>query len=205
MVETWINIAEVSNFDRGPKDFMALLVALQSTQLCIKNLYHDSLTVTFFTRADKILESLAQPLQHLTTLRLSFQAGSTPHAKFWSGLGCFLKAIPSHETLRFGFAPTTFFDLNISQWQSKPDNDPVDWYVPLWKVFGKHVWPKLRKLRLDGLLVCEQGLFEILNRHSATLRDLELYNLGLWFGSVRSLLSRLRTVLNLTRFHAWGS
>lgn len=204
MVDTWINSTGIPNFAKAPKDFMALLVAIQSTPLCIKRLYHDSLAVTFFARSEKVLTNLAKPLQYLTTLQLSFEAISPPHVKFWSGLGCFLKAIPNLETLRFGFASITFAYADGSEWQRKRDNDPVDWYVPLWRMLGDRTWHKLRKLRLDGLLVCEQGLFELLNRHSDTLRVLDLFNLGLWFGSVQSLLSRLRTILRLESFHAWG-
>ncbi|KUJ06804.1 uncharacterized protein LY89DRAFT_743441 [Mollisia scopiformis] len=190
------------NFCRAPKDLFTFLAALASTTLSIKTLYHDRLPVTFFARGDKILAKLAEPLKHLTTLRLTFDASDIPHMKFWASLGHFLKAIPNLAVLRFGFS-TNLYNPSV-QWYLESYERLAGWYVPLWKMFGNHTWPRLRELRLDGLLVCEDGLFEFMNRHAQTLQVLKLFNLALWSGGMQSLFNRLRASLKLKRFRAWG-
>lgn len=83
--------------------------------------------------------------------------------------------------------------------------NPKLWYIPLWKMLGEYTWLFLESLRLDGLLVCEVGLFKLLSRHAITLRRLDLYNMGLWQGSFRGLLCSLQSVLSLTRFRLRGA
>jgi len=82
---------------------------------------------------------------------------------------------------------------------------PLAWYVPLWKFIGDYHWQDLESLRLDGLVVCEKGLADFLNRHAMTLRSLKLFNIALFYGSFRGLLSGLKVSLNLDIFCIWGT
>jgi hypothetical protein len=111
---------------------------------------------------------------------------------------------PRPEVLRFGFDPFETGSVNRGTWQCA-DDDLVHWYIPLWKMLGGHTWKDLHSLRLDSLLVCETGLSEMLIRHAPTLQCLELFNLGLWAGSFRGLLSNLREGLKLKKFRLWGA
>ncbi|KAE9371595.1 hypothetical protein N431DRAFT_508294 [Stipitochalara longipes BDJ] len=154
-----------------------------------------------FRRASK--EFLALPLEHLTTLRLTIDAHSFPHPRCWSGFGKFLCSIPSLKSLRFGFAPFGGYAWDSGMWEYADDN-LAQWYIPLWRMLGEFTWKNLSRLRLDGLMVCEIGLSELLTRHAATLQYLDLFNLALWSGSFQGLLSTLRSELELKKFRLWG-
>lgn len=54
---------------------------------------------------------------------------------------------------------------------------------------------ELESLSLDGLVVCEKGLADFLNRHAKSLRSLELFAIRLWHGSLRGLLTSLKVLL----------
>jgi hypothetical protein len=85
-------------------------MALHRASSQILHLTHDQLPIIFFSLKETLLTKLTSPLQHLTTLRLTIDAHSTPHPRFWNGLGEFLCSIPGLKNLRFGFAP---FDVGL--------------------------------------------------------------------------------------------
>jgi hypothetical protein len=83
----WTQGNSSKDFNRRVKQFMNLLLALQGTSFQLKHLTHDKLPVTFCTLRDNVLRKLIGPLQHLSTLRLTFDAATVPHSRFWNGLG----------------------------------------------------------------------------------------------------------------------
>jgi hypothetical protein len=74
------------------------------------------------------------------------------------------------------------------------------------------IWPNLTKLRIAGVNVDGKSLLELLLRHSATLRSLELANISLWgggeFGTVGiswiTVFQTLREKLSLDRVNFSG-
>jgi hypothetical protein len=127
---------------------------------------------------------------NLRTLHLTFDTSTAPHLKFWKNLGSFLQTTPKLKDLTFGFAP--FDDGSVQRELWEEFQNPLEWYVPLWKFIGDHHWQELESLRLDGIVVCEKGLADFLNHHAETLRSLKLFRIGLWHGSFRGMLSGLK-------------
>jgi hypothetical protein len=137
-------------------------------------------------------------------------ATETPCWMLWKRLGLFLRSIPLLEDLDFGFHPLENGYVNESHWRDCAD--PVEWHIPLSKL-GEHCWRQLETLRLDGMIFGEAGLLQFLKRHASTLRNLDLYNIGLWTGTFSTLFSSLKDELSLTKsrvsgcprgFHAHG-
>ncbi|PMD35777.1 hypothetical protein L207DRAFT_586815 [Hyaloscypha variabilis F] len=203
LLDAWMSGSHRQNLKRASKEFVTLLMALHRTSTQVHHLAHDQLPINFFSLKETLLTKLTSSLQHLTTLRLTIDAHSAPHPRCWNGLGKFLCSIPGLKNLRFGFAP---FDVGLTDqgtWLHAEDN-LAQWYVPLWKMLEEHTWRHLSHLRLDGLMVCEIGLSELLVRHAPTLQCLDLFNLALWSGSFEGLLSSLRSELKLKNFRLWG-
>jgi len=139
---------------------------------------------------------------------LVFDAIGAPTRAFWKQLGRVLTAISSLKDLSFGFD----FNMGDEDYDEAPraaywfnNGRPQDLYLPLWKLFGNHSWPNLKKLRLQGLVVCEAGLLELCSRHKRTLQALDLHNIALWRGSFISLPPRLKDELSLDSFTVWGN
>jgi hypothetical protein len=202
LLNAWISGSHTSNHHRAMKEFTAILLACGGSSTKLKHLSHDELPVRFFVCPKPLLLRLASCLPALQTLHLTFGATDTPHRAFWKGLGRFLCSIPTLEDLRFGFKPLDKGTTNTGDWVDTEEIE--DWYTPLWKVFDDHTWENLRNLRIDGVVVCETGLGDFLERHAWTLKSLELCSIGLWVGGFRSLLSRLRQFLSLQTFRIWG-
>lgn len=137
-------------------------------------------------------------------MHLSFDAANlTPMKQFWKGLGVFLQALPNLIDLHVGFAPFTTGIIDHGVWWNS--EKPKEWYVPLWKIIDPDfVWPSLSKLRMDGMIFCEKGLWNLLCRHTKTLNSLVLSNIGLWEGGFRHLLEHLRDNLSLQSFAMGG-
>ena len=149
-------------------EFKTVLLALHGTSCELRRLKHDQLSVAFFAVDTPILRSYTAPLQNLKTLHLNFEAIVTPRMIFWQRLGEFLQALHALKDLKFGFAPFDNEAGNNGTWCD--GTDPRTWYVPLWKMLGDHTWKGLERLSLEGLVLCENGLFNLLKRHSQTLR-----------------------------------
>jgi hypothetical protein len=205
LMDTWLFGSCNDNFAPAVSEFVSILISLQGTTLQLKHLIHDQLPTTFFALDTAQLQRLVAPLQYLQSLHLTFDATEPPELRFWEGFGFMLKSIPTLRNLRFGFAPFIIppsREFNEAYWQDT--NKLKNLYVPLWKVLGCHTWPCLETLRLDGLLLCENGISDILGRHKSTLRNLDLYNMALWQGSFKGLLLNIRETLSLETFHIWG-
>ncbi|KAF8861669.1 hypothetical protein BDZ45DRAFT_687477 [Acephala macrosclerotiorum] len=203
-LEAWLQGTETEFSKRVNTEFKTLLLALRSSSLVIKSLSHDGLPVSFFVHEEQVLKKLTFPLRHLISLRLTFDASEAPHAKFWHLLGQFLTSIPNLESLRFGFAPLLVGVPDAATWGHSAEHVKDVWYAPLWRLLGSHTWQRLRKLRLDGLLLCEGGLMDLLARHQITLEQLEPNNVGLWSGSFQSLLTGMKNTLTLKNLSIWG-
>jgi len=157
--------------------------------------------VTFFAQHTKTLEQLAKPFQYLQTLHITFDATECPVVGFWKGVGDFLTSIPRLQDLRMGFIVPDTGVIEPTNW--KRSETVHSWYLPLWKLVGDYVWKDLKVLRLDGLVLCEQGLKQLVEKHPI-LETLELHNIGLWAGTFKGLLSGLREMNFLKKFIASG-
>ncbi|KAF4629333.1 hypothetical protein G7Y89_g8819 [Cudoniella acicularis] len=187
-------------FQRANNEFTAILSTLIYTKSRLKHFSHDHLPVTFFRQPKVDLVHFAKAFQQLHTLNLTFNATGCPHQIFWKALSSFLTSIPGLKDLRFGFDHIKNGLMAGGDWYSSDDTE--QWYFPISKFLGQHTWAQLDKLRLDGLIICEMGLLNVLEKHSATLQALELHKIGLWKGSIRDLLRAVRDNLSLKRFHA---
>ncbi|KAH9213587.1 hypothetical protein DL95DRAFT_462899 [Leptodontidium sp. 2 PMI_412] len=198
----WCLAPKANYFNRSISEFHALLLALVGSRSRIRTLCHDQLPVTFFAFDTNVLKSLAVPLQGLRYLHLTFDATEPPRKVFWVGLGHFLRSIPKLQELNLGFSPVFGKRKNGGSWE---DCDEIlDWYVPLWKVFNSFTWENMKTIGLSRMVFCEAGLLEFLGRHTTTLRSLELSNVGLWQGSFRRILVKLKSTLALSSFNFWG-
>jgi hypothetical protein len=202
LLESWVQGSWNDNAKKHTMEFVAILLALRGTHCQLKHLSHDQLPVALFATDKGLLLSQTTPLRNHISLHLTFDATDTPHLVFWQGLGLFLQAIPNLKDLRFGFAPFQHGVIDEGTWADS--QDPGSRYVPLWKVLGVHTWKHLEILQLGGLVVCETGLWEVLERHATTLKSLSLFNIGLWQGSFEGLLISFIGVLSLKTFHVWG-
>ncbi|KAI9053121.1 hypothetical protein LZ554_003388 [Drepanopeziza brunnea f. sp. 'monogermtubi'] len=201
LLDSWKQGTHTAYMQKANEEFKTLLLCIQGSRRELQSFKHDEVPVTFFSSLD--LENFIPAFHHLRTIHLSFNATETPKKVFWTGLGTVLCAIPGLEDLRLGFSPLEGrdSDMNLGAWQNS--NDHGDWYVPLWKVFGDHTWKRLKRLRLEGMVFCEEGLSGFLGRH-ATLKSLELSGMALWQGSFEGLFHHLRNALSLESCHVWG-
>jgi hypothetical protein len=71
------------------------------------------------------------------------------------------------------------------------------------EIFKQNTWPKLEKLQVDGLAVCEVGLEHLILGHP-TIGSLVLSQIALAHGSWKSLLTKLRNELPLDDFLIYG-
>jgi hypothetical protein len=203
LLTAWSQGGWNTQFKRINREFSVILEAIQavSPRLRPKDLRHDELPVTFFAIKPEILEIHTRPFAHLQTLHLTVKAtDQAPTKTLWERIGTVLKSAANLKDLRFGFDNEYVGGVG-GTWDSV--DAPDEWYLPLWRVWGSHVWPHLTSIRLDGLLVCEFGLVDDLTRHKA-LYNVQLYSVGLSYGSYRELLSQLRTKLVLREFGLWG-
>ena len=211
LVDAFAEGSFFSNFEQANEEFAAILAAVE---VCmkdrVKSISHDELPVTFVTQFSTPMPDLTRPFRHLGTLHLTFDATEPPLVSFWKGLGAMLRVASNLTDLRFGFNPLFRWVSVEGAWDYS--TEPENWYLPLWKLLGSFTFRKLKKLRLDGLLLCETGLTDLLMRHNATLQHLHLHRTGLWEGSFCSLLTSIRHGLalktfdisgNTRAFHAW--
>jgi len=143
-----------------------------------------------------------RPFLELEALHLTLAGTEIPPAVFWQRLGVTLQAATKLRDLRLGFDQYHPTPKTHGIWYTH--KDAGNWYVPLWKLFGSHVWSELKSLRLDGLHICEAGLIYLLTRHHSSLNHLDLCNICIEHGSFQSLLSRIRSTLSLKHFQIWG-
>lgn len=92
----------------------------------------------------------------------------------------------------------------MGTWQNNDSTSFKNCYVPLRHLIEDHTWKDLKPLRLDCLLLCQNDLAAFLIRHSSTLKDIQIYTLGLWQGTIKGLLYTLRDYLQIDRFHIRG-
>lgn len=185
------------------EEFTVLLRILQETPHQIRHLTHDHLPVRFFT--DSPLHDKTKSLQQLRTLHLTFDAGMAPRTAFWKRLGVFLRDLPSLVELKLSFTPFDLPPISDGKWHHSDNKEEIAaWYVPLWKILGEHVWKYLEVLELHSMLLCEVGLFNLLSRHSNTLRSLHFSDLALWEGSFRNIFSRISDFEHLKSFRLSG-
>lgn len=172
----------------------------------LKRFSHDKLPHSFFVIDNSVLEKLSSSFRNLTTFHIQMDddCGLEKWRRAWTRLGQLLVAMEHLEDLRFGINGVRTAGLEYSEWELNQEQ-LQGWYVPLWKVLGEAPWKSLKALRIEGLLLCEQGLVDVIGRHAATLRRLDLKHIGLWQGNFQSLLTKLKPVLKLDRFRIWGS
>ncbi|KUJ06813.1 uncharacterized protein LY89DRAFT_790197 [Mollisia scopiformis] len=202
-MEAWTQGTLNHNYAKTVQELDAIFQALKKSPHTINHFSHDELPVSFFMKSSEHILQITAPLSQLATLHLSFDATLAPHASFWKGLGTCLQTIPGLQNLRFGFAPFPTGHINQVGWRGGPDRLTGQWYAPLWKILGNYTWKNLKTLRLDGMVLCETGLIQLFERHSNTLRSVELHNIGLWQGSFQVVFSYLRT-LSLKAFKVRG-
>ncbi|KAF4629331.1 hypothetical protein G7Y89_g8817 [Cudoniella acicularis] len=102
---SWMSSSQNSNYKRIIKEFVTILLALQTTSSQVKYLSHDKIPTAFFALSPVFLRNLTKPLTNLQSLCLTLDATTTPHLKSWDGLGVVLKLCPLLRHLRFGYAP----------------------------------------------------------------------------------------------------
>lgn len=119
LLEAWLLGCNNRYFNRAMKEFVAILMALQQVDLKLNHLSHDQVPILFFVLKKDLLTKLASPLRHLTSLRLTLDATTSPDTKAWDGLGKFLQAASNLKYLRFGFAPFENGSLNRGTWQDE--------------------------------------------------------------------------------------
>lgn len=210
-MRAWYGGSGNSLFRCLSEEFRQILTLIAESPHRPKHLSHDNIPVTFFTYQINTLESFVEPLRYLQTLHLTFDATKPPIVEFWKGLKTFLTSASQLRNLRFGFdlVEPKYVRNDNGYWFCRCTdgtvlNAPEAWYAPLWKIFGAHKWQYLTKLRLDGMVFCQEGLSSLFYRHSRTLRVLELDSIGLWNGSFHDLLSGVRDHLSLTDFNISG-
>ncbi|KAI6709621.1 hypothetical protein JHW43_007846 [Diplocarpon mali] len=202
LLDAWTAGTHNSYFKKSNEELASLFKGIKDKGQSLEEFKHDQIPVTFFS--SPILGITLQPLSHLRTLHMTFGATQTPMKVFWISLGSVLRSMQALEDLRFGFS---FTDIGLGLahagiWNSR--NDVRYWYVPLWMILGSHTWPNLKKLKLEGMVFCETGLAELLERHADTLKELDLSGLALWQGTFKGLFRRLRNSLHLDSCHIWG-
>ncbi|KAK0119482.1 hypothetical protein ONS95_010929 [Cadophora gregata] len=202
LLQAWSLCRQADYFRRAESEFEVLLNALERSGITLKHLSHDQLPVTFFKRDFQDVERFMKPLEGLQCLHITFDATEPPRKAFWVGLGQFLQSLPRLMDLRFGFFPICDMFRNGRSWQSC--DDMTTWYVPLWKILGTFTWKKLKSLRMDGMVFCEAGLLELLERHASTLNTLELSNIGFRYGNFKRFFVWLKSLLRLRTFSVWG-
>lgn len=172
----------------------------------LRHFSHDKLPHSFFVIEKPVLEKLSTSFRNLTTFRIQMEVdcGLEKWRRAWTRLGQLLAVMEHLEDLRFGIDGVQSPKLDYSHWEL--DQEHLDlWYIPLWKVLGDTRWKSLKALHIEGLLLCEEGLSDVIGRHAATLRSLDLKDIGLWEGNFRDLLKQLKPVLKLDQFRVWGS
>lgn len=195
--------------DMAIGEFEAILLAILATakrrNKRIISLRHDEVPITFFALESERFARATNAFKGLETLHLSLDAIESPTLFCWKQLGLCLTAIPKLKNLRVGFDPAcdARYPARRAYWGTWIDGTK-GWLFPLWKALGGHVWPELNTLRFDGLLLRENDLVDLVRRHQKSLRDLQLCGLGLWEGSLKSCLLRIRDLGFLESFNLWG-
>lgn len=178
----------------------ALLFALQYCpgKAKVKRFTHDYIPLIFFSMGRRRLQNLGFSFQYLTVLHLvapydtiaydgTDKKGTLKNAwaKAYQGIANVLLSAPNLEDLRFVLDSMRMNwhdnSFEYANWQSR-ECRLSNMYVTLWKLFGGHTWTKLRKLRIEGFVVCEDGLYDFLARFAPTLKCLELKDIALWQG-----------------------
>ncbi|KAH7411377.1 hypothetical protein BKA64DRAFT_741938 [Cadophora sp. MPI-SDFR-AT-0126] len=85
LIKAWNLCRHADYFQRAVSEFESLLLALNHSNIRIKNLSHDQLPVTFFRMDFLDIEQLTRPLAGLQSLHLTFDATEPP--KKCSGFG----------------------------------------------------------------------------------------------------------------------
>ncbi|KAI9052055.1 hypothetical protein LZ554_004308 [Drepanopeziza brunnea f. sp. 'monogermtubi'] len=205
LCDAFIEGTDIFEFEGAAQEFLAILKALSAMPECkLETLIHDQIPVTLFNDQGTLFRKIpAESFKHLVILELGLEATMSPRRSVWRGLGPLLKSAIHLKELKFGFDPFDRYTKVAPVWSMNKE-EPKNWYLPLWKLLDSHTWPGLRSLCLDGLLVCETGLIDLLARHASTLRTLNLNTIGLWEGSYRGLLTQIRSTLQLTDFQIYG-
>ncbi|KAK2627710.1 hypothetical protein QTJ16_002356 [Diplocarpon rosae] len=202
LLHAWAVGTQNYYFKKSNEELISLFKVIEDKNQSLEEFKHDQIPVTFFSLPR--IGVLMQPLSNLRTLHIIFGATQTPMKVFWIGLGSVLCSMQALEDLRFGFSYT---DIGLELTHTGVWNCSHDvscWYVPLWMIFGSHTWSHLKKLKLEGMVFCEKGLAEFLERHAANIRELDLSGIALWQGSFEGLFRRLRNSLRLDSCHIWG-
>lgn len=181
----------------------------------ISHFSHDKVPVTFFVDQPST-RTFVEAARNLHTLHLSFDAREKPVAVFWARFASAISSCTELKDLRFGFQN---YD-NTKDWTNAAfpsrgdrilkvkvgymlDTSIQESYIPLWRIFKRNTWPKLEKLQLDGLAVCESGLIHLISGHP-TIRSLVLCQIALAHGTWKSFLTTLKNNMTLDEFLIYG-
>ncbi|QSZ29611.1 hypothetical protein DSL72_004127 [Monilinia vaccinii-corymbosi] len=202
--EAWTGRNQEYHVEIAIQELWALLGALHASRVRPTRFTHDQLPLKFFCIPQDIQQELMVPLTNLTTLRLSFDTLEPPSLAFWTGLSQVIQSCSLLEDIQLGFTSPNMTHKRCGLWCYDQDREIKTWYVSLRKLFDGHSWAKLRRLRLDGMVISETHLVQFARQHSETLKCVEISNMALWQGSFESLLASLRDMMVLRSFHIWG-
>lgn len=201
LLTAWVANETECHHNRIEEEFTSLVLALRRSGHKIKQFSHDQLPVKYIASIPRYVYHNGV-FQNLTTLHLTFHATEIPIRKFWNRAGIFMMSIRKLKDLRFGFSPLPKGCVDDGVWYG--GDLELDWYVPLSKVLTTFAWPDLESLHLDGMLVCEEGLWTLIETHSGTLSSLVLSDMALLSGSFKSLLQKVRNEMSLKAFWIGG-
>jgi hypothetical protein len=158
----------------------------------------------FANRNGRDLQILLEPLEHLTRLSLVITIGAGEDlfnyghdaeeceiALSEGGLARFIKGLPKLQALSVSF---DLHDEDIFAFSSSSEAilDP-----------DGH-WPHLRELELSWITVDAENMIAFFEKHRGTLTALTLQDIYLT-SKLRSFFSKIRDILDLQAFHAFGS
>lgn len=203
LIDAWLDVRSNYLYERQCEEFAAIVSALAASDQKINTFSHDQLPITFFAQPQASLRSQAACLTNLRTIKIALASTEIPARMAWTGLGMFLQSLPFLKSITLGFQTAKGDHQTDMTWRDT--EFPHEWYIPMWKMLDlRRSWRYLAYLHLDGMLVCEDGLWQLLDLHREGLTTLKLSNIALWKGTWGSLLTKIRDRLALKVFDVGG-
>jgi hypothetical protein len=205
------NTGERKQVDVGVRGLGAVIGAVHSAGTTLHELHVGLLSPKFFSLDNDDLLRVSHTLKCLNILDLRIDTG---HEEFrrsesegWN-IRVGTKVSECREIMRMGQLKSLLIALPLLaslclrfNWRNEVES-PEGWPAKLsWLFNSQYVWPALKAIDLGMIISSEQELFELLDRHRSTLRDVVIRSYCLHPGSWVSLLPKLKTSLELDQ--AW--